>query len=242
MTIIEGIKEISMALTAGVVFEEFYICGEAIGQNKDLKGLIKKIESLKKPIYDVSEQIYAKITYGDRDEGLLAVAHTPRLSLADLKRVGLSLIVVVTQVEKPGNLGAILRTCDAVGVDGVIVCDPKTDIYNPNVIRSSLGAIFGLKVAQATSEDAYKFLKSNDLKVYATTPQAKESYAASDFRRPVAVVVGAEKEGLNDFWLQKGDQKIYIPMKGRIDSLNVSVSTAVVLYEVLRQREFVIPA
>ena len=141
-------------------------------------------------------------------------------------------------MEKPGNLGAILRTADAAAVDAVIVCDPQTDLYNPNVVRSSVGGIFTVQTAVCTSEDAVAWLKANNITSYAAELQAAEFYQNIDFTQSSAIVMGTEAEGLTDFWLRNAKKRIKIPMRGKIDSLNVSVSTAVLTFEAMRQRGF----
>ena len=145
-------------------------------------------------------------------------------------------MIVVECVEKPGNLGAILRTCDGAGVDGVIICDGKTDIYNPNVIRSSMGTVFSVTVVAGANEAAYKFLKSKEIAICTARPQAQTVYTDGNFRRPVAIVVGSEEKGLSEFWAKNSETDLKIPMHGRADSLNVSTSTAILLYEAIRQR------
>ena len=147
-----------------------------------------------------------------------------------------SLFVIVECIEKPGNLGAILRTCDGAGIDGVIICDGKTDIYNPNVIRASLGTIFSIKIVVSSNEEALKFLKTKNIKVCATLPLAKKVYTKEDLVNPLAIVVGSEQNGLTDFWVKHADLKVKIPMRGQADSLNVSASTAILLYEIIRQK------
>ena len=147
------------------------------------------------------------------------------------------LILVIEGVEKPGNLGAMLRTCDAVHVDAVIVCDTKTDIYNPNAIRSSIGTVFTNQIAVATTSDVIEYLREKGLTTYAADLTASESYYQKDFVRPSAIIVGDEATGLSAEWVEAADDRIKIPMLGRIDSLNVSVSAAVLLYEAIRQKQ-----
>lgn len=144
--------------------------------------------------------------------------------------------VIVESVEKPGNLGAIVRTCDGAGVDGLIICDGQTDIYNPNVIRASLGTIFSVKVAVSTNKETLDFLKSKNVTVCAAIPQAKAVYTEEKFANAIAVVVGSEQNGLTKFWTQHADLKVKIPMRGSADSLNVSATTAILLYEIIRQK------
>ena len=149
-----------------------------------------------------------------------------------------SFIILLESVEKPGNLGAVLRTADAAAVDAVIVCDPLTDLYNPNVIRSGVGGLFTVQTAVCSSEDAFIWLKSRNINIYAAELQASEFYQNIDFRQPSAIVMGTEAEGLTDFWINNVTKRIKIPMLGKIDSLNVSVSTAVITFEAMRQRGY----
>ena len=195
--------------------------------------MAKNIESV-----EVSAKVLEKLAYGERHEGIIAVIKTPLLSLKDLKLSKEPLVVVLESLEKPGNLGAVLRTCDGVGVEAVLVCDPKTDVYNPNVIRSSTGTIFSIPVVCGSSSEISSFLKSKKIKICASTPAATKSYTQADFKGAWALVLGSESEGLSDFWLKLADLTVKIPMNGLADSLNVSISAAVILYEALRQRSF----
>ena len=202
-------------------------------------------------IFEVSEAVYGKIAYRGSTEGLLAVvcgsAQDRSLEALDLTLFGGSgtkrpdpeyapLIVVVESVEKPGNLGAMLRTADASGVSAVLVCDPHTDLYNPNLIRASLGGVFTRNIAVCTSEEAIAWLKARDISILTAQLQDSELYYDTDMTRPTALAFGAEADGLSDIWRQAADAHIRIPMLGGIDSLNVSASMAVLCYEALRQR------
>lgn len=246
LTVVEGVREIDCALKAGVTFKEFYFCadllnelkaaGNGVPKNKNTADALLKKLSSKVSVYETSKAVFSKMSYGDRAEGVLAVCEPRLQSLEDLPSKDDPLFVVVESVEKPGNLGAILRTCDGVGVDGVIICDGKTDIYNPNVIRASLGAIFTVNVVVSSSEEALKYLRSKKVTICSTLPEAKTIYTNEQLTDSLAVVVGSEKNGLTEFWVQHADLKVRIPMKGLADSLNVSASTAVLLYEIIRQR------
>lgn len=235
LTVVEGVREVTRALEAGIVFKELYICGTLAGQDKKSGAIAGKLSSRKVPVHETTESVFAKMSYGDRSEGVLAVCEAPALSLKDLSSKA-SFFVVLEAVEKPGNLGAVLRTCDGAGVDGVIICDGKTDVYNPNVIRASLGTVFSVKTVVASNEETVEFLKTKKIKICATLPQAKTVYTKTDLTGPVAVVMGSEQDGLTDFWAKQADVKVRIPMRGAADSLNVSVSAAILLYEILRQR------
>ena len=234
LTIVEGQREITRALEAGVMFKEFYVCQELLSATKSDDIFAPRYENV--PVYETTKAVFSKIAYGNRVEGVLAVCEPRSLSLKKLPEKTDSLFVIVESVEKPGNLGAILRTCDGAGVDGVIICDGKTDIYNPNVIRASLGAIFSVKVVVSSNEEALEYLRAKRITICATLPQAKIIYTDEKLTGALAVVVGSEQSGLTEFWAQQADLKVKIPMKGFTDSLNVSASTAVLLYEILRQR------
>ena len=235
-TIIEGYRELLRAVESNVRLSEFYFCPDLLKQY-DREGLLDKVLKLKIPMYEVHQPVFEKAAYGDRKEGCIAVASPVAWKLNDLKLPEQSCVVVVEKVEKPGNLGAMLRVCDGAGVDAVIVCEPKTDIYNPNAIRASVGTIFSVNVAAATNEEARNFLKAKKFKICATTPAAEQIYSKENLAPPLAIVVGSEDEGLTDFWIKNADVRVKIPMNGKADSLNVSVSTAILLYEALRQRE-----
>jgi len=238
LIIVEGEREIARAREAGVTFKELYICREMLDA--------KKVDDKRAPrgnnvsVYETTKAVFSKMAYGDRAEGVLAVCEPRSILLKDLPKKTDPLFVIVESIEKPGNLGAILRTCDGAGVDGVIICDGKTDIYNPNVIRSSLGTIFSVNVVVSSNEETLKYLKSKNVTIYVTIYaallKAKTVYTNENFTTALAIIVGSEQNGLTQFWVQQADCKIKIPMKGHADSLNVSASTAVLLYEVIRQR------
>lgn len=234
-TIVEGHKEFYQALESKVRMKEIYYCPELMDNNS-----LERLEAIltaDMPIYTTSPAVFAKISYGDRQDGVLAVCHFPVDSIDQMRVQPDGLYVVIEQVEKPGNLGAILRTADAVGVDGVIICDPRTDLYNPNVIRASLGTIFVIQTVTGTNQQVNDFLKRNSIRTCAAVVGAEQSFYQADWQGARAVVLGSEHDGLTDFWIQQADQTINIPMRGRGDSLNVSVSAAVILYEATRQRE-----
>jgi len=169
LTIVEGVREISQALKANIRIQEFYFCKDCIS-GKENDALIRNISSCCKAVFEVSDKVFKKIAFGDRLEGCLAVVRPSVYSLDNLKLGKNPFLVVVEKVEKPGNIGAILRTCDAAGVTGLIICDAATDIYNPNVIRASLGAVFSVKVVQGLNQEVFKFLKRNNISTYPTTP------------------------------------------------------------------------
>jgi TrmH family RNA methyltransferase len=232
LVLVDGAAEVRRALDAGVPLREFYVCREWL-KDDDLP---RTAERLGASVYEVSPRVCEKLAFGDRKEGVVAVC-APRPAPWPVPRGKKApLFLVVERVEKPGNLGAVLRTCDGVGVDGVLVCDPRTDIFNPNCIRASLGAVFSLPVVQAAGEDVLRFLRGQHVRVVASAPSATGLYTSENLAEGVALVVGGEHEGLSDFWLREADALVRIPMLGKIDSLNVSVSSAVLLYEALRQR------
>jgi TrmH family RNA methyltransferase len=191
----------------------------------------------------VTSQVYEKMAYRGSTEGIIAVAKckdhslssllTPHFSLLEKKN---PLIVVLESVEKPGNLGAILRTAEAAGVDAVIVCDPLTDIYNPNLIRASIGGVFSVPIAVCDSKECIAFLKERGIRILTAQLQDSYEYYDYDMRRATAIVMGTESTGLTDQWREAADAHIRIPMLGRLDSLNVSVSAAILMYEAVRQR------
>lgn len=233
LTIIEGYREISRALQSGWFFDELFVY-EALAADK-LPFLLKSINNDCNVEY-VNESVFSSIAYREGSDGLLAVARLPEIRLENISLGENALIIVLETIEKPGNLGAIMRTADAAAADAVIVCDPSTDIFNPNAIRASLGCIFSCPVCATDSATAYKWLKSKKIQIYATSLEAAIDYLDGDYRQPSAFVMGTEASGLSEFWTSNSDQNIKIEMRGIADSLNVSVATAVVVFEALRQR------
>jgi len=232
-TLVEGRKEIELALKAKVPIQSVFFCKELINQ-ADFEPILSKIA--KNKVFQVTKQVFERIAYRENSFGIVLVVEPPCYTLENLHLSENPLLVVLENVEKPGNLGAILRTADAAGVDAVLVCNPQTDLLNPNVVRSSLGCIFTTQVVACTNEEALAFLKKRNIQILATALTASLPYTQIDFRKPTALVMGTEATGLSDFWLQSATQNIIIPMRGEIDSMNVSVATAVVVFEALRQR------
>ena len=189
-----------------------------------------------KKIFEVTPEIYEKIAYRGSTEGVIAEVRSKEMHLSGLKLKENPLVVVLESVEKPGNLGAVLRSADAAGADAVIVCDPLTDLYNPNLIRASLGGIFSVPTVACTSEEAIKWLKGNDIQILTAQLQDSSYYYDTDMKRGTAIVMGTEATGLTDAWRKAADAHILIPMLGRLDSLNVSASAAILLFEAVRQR------
>ncbi len=233
--IIEGAREISLALEGGYTIESIFVCPELFSKS-DYPNLLNSIDPSIQ--FEVSEAVFEKIAYREGSDGLLALTKPKYHTLKDLKLPKNPFIIVLEAVEKPGNLGAILRTADASQADAVIVCDPLTDIYNPNVVRSSVGCLFTVPVAVCSNEEALEFMRLKNIKTFAAELNAAQWYHETDFKAPSAVIMGTEADGLTEFWLKNVDNRIKIPMRGKIDSLNVSVSTAVITFEAMRQRGF----
>lgn len=231
--LIEGKREIELALKGGYEIETIIFLPEIISENQ-LNGITNKEIN----IVEISKEVYQKLAYRDTTEGLLAVAKTKKLNLSELKLSKNPLILVAEAIEKPGNLGAILRTADAANIDAVIIANPKTDLYNPNIVRSSVGCLFTRQIATGTSEEVVQFLKENNINFYSATLQNSNSYHVEDYTQPTALVVGTEATGLTEIWRTESTQNIVIPMQGEIDSMNVSVAAAILLFEAKRQRGF----
>jgi len=229
--IIEGFREVSLALEAKVLIKELYICRDFLDRSKQEK-LLKQ----KNKLFEVSPRVYEKIAYGKRREGLIAIGQRPEHKLSDIKLSATPLLVVAEGIQKPGNLGAILRTIDASAVDGLVVADPGIDLYNRHLIRSSLGTVFNRPPVTATSKEILNWLKKNNITIVCAHPEGSSVYTSVDFRKPTALVVGSEEKGVSDFWRDQAEALVAIPMRGKADSLNVSVATAVLVFEALRQR------
>ncbi|OGV49157.1 MAG: rRNA methyltransferase [Lentisphaerae bacterium GWF2_44_16] len=237
-TILEGYRELSRALEFGMKLEECFYCPEMfLGENEFF--LLEKLKTAGTEITEVSPQVLRKLAYRDRPEGLIAIASMREHSLDKIQPVKNGLYIIAEAVEKPGNLGSILRSADAAGADALIVCDKCTDIYNPNVIRASTGALFTVPLAEASKEETALWLKNNNVKLLAASPHAEKFYTDVDMTGAVALMVGAEQYGLSDFWMRNADIQVQIPMLGKIDSLNVATAATIILYEAARQRKWV---
>ena len=237
--LIEGEKELLHAINGQIKFETILYCPKIMADNNQLCSVdsFNEFSQLKDAQwFEVSEQVFAKVAYRDKAGGILAVAGTPSITIEQLKLSKNPFILVVHGVEKPGNLGAILRTADGAGVDAVIVCEPEIDLYNPNVVRASLGALFTVQVLALSSDKTVEWLIANEIKIVVSTPSATQDYHTFDYKGPIALVVGSEKDGVSQQWLETQIDQVRIDMKGQMDSLNVSCSTAILLYEALRQR------
>lgn len=228
--IIEGRREIERAEACGFVVDTLFICKELLRESVCINANVTE---------EVSLEVFEKIAYREGSDGLLAVAIPKYSELKDFRPKKNPLIIVLETVEKPGNLGAVMRTADAAGVDAVIIADPRTDLFNPNAIRASIGTIFSVPLFACSSEECIKWLKSNDIKIYCTYLKASIDYLDADFRQGSAIVMGTEATGISDIWVEAADQNLIIPMNGIADSLNVSVTTAIVVFEAIRQRRCV---
>lgn len=233
--VIEGARELSLALQSNYRVEELYLCREMLERSKYPDLLDTLAETT---VVEISPAVFAKVAYRDNSDGIVALARPKSHRLSDIKLSDNPFIIILEAVEKPGNLGAVLRTADAAAVDAVIICDPQCDLYNPNVIRSGVGGLFTVQTAVCSSEEALAWLSANGISSYAAELQAADFYQQIDFIHPSAIVMGTEAEGLTGFWLDNATKRIKIPMRGQIDSLNVSVSTAVITFEAMRQRGF----
>lgn len=230
--VVEGIREVERCLEKGYEIDTIFYLNKPMAEN--ISEIIEKNKGIK--LFEVSPTIYDKIAYRGSTEGVIAEVKTKDKTLNDLNLSENPLVVVLESVEKPGNLGAILRSADAAGADALIVCDPLTDLYNPNLIRNSTGAIFSVPCVACTSEECIKFLKENNIQILTAQLQDSELYYDTDMKRGTAIVMGTEATGLTDIWRKVADAHIRIPMLGITDSLNVSVSAAILLYEAVRQR------
>jgi TrmH family RNA methyltransferase len=228
--VVEGQQELQHCLHAGYEIDTVFYCPELGGEAPD------GIRS-----FAVTKTVYEKIAYRGSTEGVIAEVRTKSLRLDDLNLNEHPLIVVLESVEKPGNLGAVLRSADAAGVDAVVVCDPLTDLYNPNLIRSSVGAAFTVPCVACSSEECISFLKGNNIKILTAQLQDSHLYYDTDMTCGTAIVMGTEHDGLTDQWRSAADAHIRIPMLGQIDSLNVSVSAAILIFEAVRQRQSLVP-
>lgn len=245
--IIEGMREISLAIKGGYLMKTLLFCSEIISEEEVFT--LKESANSETEFIEISSEIYEKLAYRGSTEGVLAIAHTKDLNISklvisaplnDRSQSGAEglLILIAEAPEKPGNIGALLRTADAAKVDAVIIANPKTDMYNPNIIRSSVGCLFTNKVATGSTSEIISFLKENNINIYCAALQASLPYHTCDFKKSTAIVVGTEATGLSDEWLQNSTQNIIIPMQGEIDSMNVSVAAGILIFEAKRQRGF----
>jgi TrmH family RNA methyltransferase len=234
VTLVEGLAEIELALAAGVRLEALYFC-PALATPESLS-LADRAQALGAEVAQVSRPVFEKISYREGPDGWLAVVPSVASTLDAIELGPQPLVVVCAGLEKPGNLGAILRTADAAGVAAVIAADPVTDWGNPNVVRASKGAVFSVPVASGTSAQVLDWISGRGLRIVAATPDAAQLVTGTDMTGPTAIAVGAEQTGLTSEWLKCADEKVRIPMFGKADSLNVSISAAIIAYEAVRQR------
>ena len=199
---------------------------------------VKNLAGRQTELIEISREVYQKLAYRDTTEGIIAVAKSKRLQLGDLQLTDNPLILVAESPEKPGNIGALLRTADAAAVDAVIIADPRGDLYNPNIVRSSVGCLFTNTIATGSTDEVISFLKERNINIYCATLQDSTSYHTQNFTTPTALVVGTEATGLSTAWREASTQNIIIPMSGEIDSMNVSVAAAILIFEAKRQRGF----
>jgi TrmH family RNA methyltransferase len=234
LTIIDGTREIERALDANVPFDHAFVCAPLLDATGE--GLARKLRDADVPMWMTSEVAYRRIAFGERSDGIVAVIRAPRRSLADVVLRDDPLVVVLEGVEKPGNVGAVLRSADGAGTDAVIAADSRTDFFNPNAIRASIGTVFSTQTAAATSAQVSSFLRERNIRAVAARPDADLIYADADLTGGLAIVLGNEAEGLTATWRAPDIIAVRLPMLGVADSLNVSVTAAVLLYEAVRQR------
>ena len=230
--LIEGQREIELALKGGYEIDVILFCRELA--NESITSLFDNATET----IEISREVYQKLAYRDTTEGIVAVAKAKSLDLSGLKLRKNPLILVAEAPEKPGNIGALLRTADAANLDAVIIANPKSDLYNPNIVRSSVGCLFTNQVANGTSSEIIAYLQQNNIAIFCATLQDSASYHTQNFTQPTAIVVGTEATGLSNEWREASTKNIMIPMQGEIDSMNVSVAAAVLIFEAKRQRDF----
>lgn len=232
--IIEGKREISLALKGSYTIKTLFFYDDVIHLSE-----VQEYTTEKTEIISVSKEVYQKLAYRDTTEGIIAVVETKTFSLENIKfNTSTPLIMVAESPEKPGNIGALLRTADAANIDAVLIANPKTDLFNPNIIRSSVGCLFTNQIATGTTEGIINFLQKEKINIYATTLQNSNEYYKENYINASAIVVGTESTGLTEEFRKAATQNINIPMQGEIDSMNVSVAAAIVLFEAKRQRGF----
>jgi len=228
LMLVEGYDEIQLALSAGHKPQMLLTAPELAS---------RQVDGVASEIITVNRAVFEKVSYRENPDGWLAVFPIPHTSLGDLQLREVPIVIVAESIEKPGNLGAILRTADAAQVDALLVCDPRVDVWNPNVVRASRGAVFTVPVVESDNVSSLEWLKSRKMRILAATPSAEVMYSDVNMREPLAIAVGTEDAGLTDFWMSNADVKVKIPMMGKVNSLNVSVSTALIVYEAVRQRK-----
>ncbi len=234
-TLIDGAREVRRAFDAGLDIVEVFVC-EARLAGADARAVLDRLAAGSVIVHPTTEGVFAKLAYGDRSEGLVAIATTPTFTLADLPITEAALVVVLERIEKPGNLGAVLRTADGVGADAVVVADPLADLYNPNTIRASAGTVFSVPSASATTTEVLGWLRAHAFRIVAARVDGPRLYTDATLTGRLAVVLGSEADGLSGAWTGDDIEAVRLPMLGMADSLNVSVTAAILLYEAHRQR------
>jgi RNA methyltransferase, TrmH family len=237
--LVEGYREIRRALDREIKLHELYFSPDwFLGENE--QALLAEAADAGAALFELTKETFAKVAYRERPDGLLAVAPQWHRTMDDLTALAalsaLPFFLVVEAIEKPGNLGTILRSADAAGCDAVIVCDPVTDLFNPNVVRASTGVLFSVPCFVAESAAVREWLRTYKIRAVATTPAAEQVYTEANLSGPLAIVMGSEQYGLSDFWLKAADETVRIPMAGQADSLNVAMATIITLFEAVRQR------
>jgi TrmH family RNA methyltransferase len=236
LTLVDGTREVRRALDAGVEVVEAFIC-EPLLAGADARAALDALEARGTPTHRTSEAAFAKVAFGERAEGIVAIVRSPSTALSHLDLPADALLIVIEGVEKPGNVGAVLRSADGAGADAVIAASPRTDLWNPNVIRASAGTAFTVPLASAPTGEVLAWLRANDVRILAARVGGARRYTDSELTGRVALVMGAEDEGLTDAWTGDDIEAISLPMHGVADSLNVSVTAAILLYEARRQRD-----
>jgi TrmH family RNA methyltransferase len=232
--LIEGKRELSLAIKGGYKVETVLFYPELFSESE-----AKSMSQYNIEIIEISKDVFQKLAHRDTTEGVIAVVSSKTHQLDDLKLTSKNPLILVAEApEKPGNIGAILRTADAANVDAVIIANPKSDLYNPNIIRSSVGCVFTTEIAMATSDEAIDFLKKYNFNIFSAILQESEPYHSQDYTLPTAIVVGTEATGLTEEWRQAATKNVSIPMQGVIDSMNVSVAAGILIFEAKRQRDF----
>ena len=233
--IVEGFREVSRAAKAGVPIKTLYCCPELF-KAPEAHTFLDEVHEQGMELYDFNKEAFAKVSARQGPDGMLAIVKQWDLSVEQLKLSETPLVLIVQGVEKPGNLGGLIRTAEGAGVAALIVCDPITDLFNANTIRNSQGAFFSLPMATGTSKDVLAFIQEQGLQLVASTPDTDTLHWDADYTQPTAILLGAEHEGLSDFWLEHATTRVRIPMQGAADSLNVSAAGSVILFEAVRQR------
>ena len=235
LTLVDGAREVRRALDAGVEVVEAFTC-EPLLAGADARAALDRLLSGPAPLHRTTERVFARLAFGERAEGIVAVIRIPSLELGRLALPVDPLVLVLEGVEKPGNLGAVLRTADGAGVDAVVAASPRTDLFNPNAIRASAGTVFAVSTASASTAEVLAWLRGAEIRILATRVDAERVFTEVDLTGPVALVLGAEDDGLTDVWNAPDVESIRLPMSGIADSLNVSVTAGIVAYEARRQR------